>query len=748
MKMRYLGLLSLVGIVFLAGCATQVDVSSIAKQLPAVQEFLNQHPNAEIKALLLSAETVQQNIEEITKACGGPLPIKSYWKVVVTENNNLIIVYLEPKEISPVCISRTKLTEGGEVTSPLPVEPTHITTEGIEVIDAYCLGGNKARIVVRNIGTLPINTNDMLVTRTEGKGILSLSWDASSISTGTSTTLSDFGCATTSPTTCIYRLVLPTGKTTIATVSCSGGLSTAENQTAQTVTNVTVLCTDSDGGINASIKGHGTGQYAGKSGDNYYLIYGQEPNPTTPRDTSGPYDTYIDHCVGGLYPNQLNEAYCQENGKLGAIGIECPYGCKDGACIQPTVVIAKQLSTYPTFLYTNNVLDAVVVHGSVYSTEEKITAADIANSLGLKVKFDTEITSIDKSKNLILIGTPCTNSLINDLSTVEKFRYKCTTWPAENFGVLEIIDNAYTSGKVALIVGGTRGEDIKLAGDVLRNYATKLAGFDSKAVKITGTSIADALISVSLPKSQGCARANPTVVITPSSQNVSAGKSIDYTVKITNNDNLACDSSVFNRWGIFDGTGIDYVTDKYAGTSLPAIAPSETLSFNMTALSKSTALAGDYKVGMHIENTNAPSYWGESTAILNIAGNITSIFAHCIPTSINNNTGEITCDSWTDVKSSLASVDGKTVTLSDAAPSTVIKVFNNDYQYFYANNSADVCLKVLTDLDNNAVYETLVKDACFSPSIIQFYTVPLNASLLYVSTKGVIYVDYIGQKAP
>jgi len=686
--MKYLFLLSLLGVIALAGCTASVDVSSVAKQLPAVQEFLNQHPDAEIKALLLSSETVQQNIDEITKACGGSLPVKSYWKVELTENNNLIIVYLEPKEITPVCISRTKLTESGEVTNALPVQQTTAAVEGLEVTDAYCLGGNNARIVVKNIGTSSINTNDVAVSRTKGEGTSILSWDTNSINPNTGATLNDPHCATTGPATCIYVLSLPSGKRTTATTYCSGNPNTTETQPSQISTNVAILCKDSDGGKNYYTKGYGTGIYVAKSPPDYYIVFGQEPDPNFAKLSSNPYDTYYDYCVG----DQLNEAYCQEDGKLGSIGIKCENGCENGACLKSSVPSVKLLSPNGGEKW---------VKGEVYNIQWSSTG--IENVTIFLADFREE--------------NPTWYRISPDISaTLPRYSWKV----ADCYGSIcdFTLGNQY---KIKVVESATSTRYPNLVEDSTDDY-----------------------FSISSSNTSECVRKSPGLSIS-SSRSASAGKSADYEIQITNNDNSACGPSVFYRWGIFDGSGIDYVTDQYAGTSLPKINPGETLSFNMTATSKTTAPAGEsYKVGIHIENTNAPSYFAEISGILIIAGNVQSDITHCVPTSYNFNTGEIKCDSWTNVKTSLASIDGVTATISDAAPASVIKVFNNDYQNFYAKSSDDVCLKVLADLDNNGVYETLVKEKCFSAGNIQLYTAPINAPVLYTSTKGVVYADYIG----
>ncbi|GEM_PF-4213500 len=99
----------------------------------------------------------------------------------------------------------------------------------------------------------------------------------------------------------------------------------------QDTVNITIplACGDSDGGMNSSIKGVGTGTYAGAI-SSYIRIYGQEPDPTYSKPTTEKFSTFIDHCAT---TTQLNEAFCDANGKLQAIGLACPNGCSNGVCI-------------------------------------------------------------------------------------------------------------------------------------------------------------------------------------------------------------------------------------------------------------------------------------------------------------------------------------------------------------------------------------------------------------------------------
>ncbi|MCD6476865.1 MAG: S-layer protein [Candidatus Aenigmarchaeota archaeon] len=123
------------------------------------------------------------------------------------------------------------------------------------------------------------------------------------------------------------------------------------------------------------------------------------------------------------------------------------------------------------------------------TTTEKVVAvtADIA-------KLDTEITDADKANyDLVLVGGPCVNSLVSALAEEGKFAYTCDTWPAENFGWIELINDAFAEGKTALIVAGTRAEDTDLAARVVQD-GTKLEGITASSAKVTGESFASVVV--------------------------------------------------------------------------------------------------------------------------------------------------------------------------------------------------------------------------------------------------------------
>ena len=111
-------------------------------------------------------------------------------------------------------------------------------------------------------------------------------------------------------------------------------------------------------------------------------------------------------------------------------------------------------------------------------------------------KLDSEVTDADKTtKHLILVGGPCVNDLVAELAAAGKLKYDgevltCDAWNAktaagEEFGLIELIEDAFAEGKVALVVAGSRAPQTREACNVLMDYeahATEFAG--QVAVKV------------------------------------------------------------------------------------------------------------------------------------------------------------------------------------------------------------------------------------------------------------------------
>lgn len=103
------------------------------------------------------------------------------------------------------------------------------------------------------------------------------------------------------------------------------------------------------------------------------------------------------------------------------------------------------------------------------------------------VRLDSEVTDTDKTnRDLILVGGPCINTLVASLADDGTFDYTCDSWPGRDFGMIKVVNDAFTTGKVALIIAGTRAADTDLAALVVQ-AGTALTGQTADTVEVTGT---------------------------------------------------------------------------------------------------------------------------------------------------------------------------------------------------------------------------------------------------------------------
>lgn len=109
--------------------------------------------------------------------------------------------------------------------------------------------------------------------------------------------------------------------------------------------------------------------------------------------------------------------------------------------------------------------------------------------------LDTEVTSAVYSKNMVLVGGPCVNSIVANMAANGTFKYTCSGWPGSNFGYISVADNVYMQGKTVVVIAGTTAPDTRLAADVFQNYDTLLSSYTTQsAVQITGTTTSPSIV--------------------------------------------------------------------------------------------------------------------------------------------------------------------------------------------------------------------------------------------------------------
>lgn len=119
----------LIGIVLVSGCVGQQDLTPLVKGIPQFQEFLKDHPNADVRIVKLSEDYVSKNIASIKAECGEQIEVKAYYKATITENNDMAVAYLDVDTQDLICFYRggTKVTttskQGSDFLSPIvPLE--------------------------------------------------------------------------------------------------------------------------------------------------------------------------------------------------------------------------------------------------------------------------------------------------------------------------------------------------------------------------------------------------------------------------------------------------------------------------------------------------------------------------------------------------------------------------------------------------------------------------------------------------
>jgi len=129
--------------------------------------------------------------------------------------------------------------------------------------------------------------------------------------------------------------------------------------------------------------------------------------------------------------------------------------------------------------------------GEAASTIEQQTVVPITTAVG---KLANKVTGSEK--NMVLVGGPCANSLVQSLVDSEKLgaEYTCAdglgaAWVAGK-AYVHVIDDAFVAGKVAMVVAGTEAVDTRMATSVLQKYDTLLSGKTDAAVEVTAVSSA------------------------------------------------------------------------------------------------------------------------------------------------------------------------------------------------------------------------------------------------------------------
>ena len=92
-------------LVLLYGCVGNTDITQLIKQSQQGKEFLNAYPNADVTAVRLSVDAVTTVIDQIRQDCDHSIPIKSYWKVKLSDHDSHteLVSYIDAETQEAVC---------------------------------------------------------------------------------------------------------------------------------------------------------------------------------------------------------------------------------------------------------------------------------------------------------------------------------------------------------------------------------------------------------------------------------------------------------------------------------------------------------------------------------------------------------------------------------------------------------------------------------------------------------------------
>jgi len=104
--------------------------------------------------------------------------------------------------------------------------------------------------------------------------------------------------------------------------------------------------------------------------------------------------------------------------------------------------------------------DTIIVTGNNSSSVESNAANKVSSYIkqdtGYKpdIKAYSELSTKDRESNLIVVGTPNSNPMLEKVYERTNVTEVNETYPRENKGILEILRNPRKGGKVMLIVSG------------------------------------------------------------------------------------------------------------------------------------------------------------------------------------------------------------------------------------------------------------------------------------------------------
>jgi hypothetical protein len=148
--------------------------------------------------------------------------------------------------------------------------------------------------------------------------------------------------------------------------------------------------------------------------------------------------------------------------------------------------------------YGSNDFQLFVTIGSSGTTQTTSSSGGIKQLVPITesiTMLDDEVDPDSVDTHLVLIGGSGVNKLTAQAMGLTYPSYGAASGIPENKAIIQIIDDAFTTGKVAVVVAGWEAEQTRLATSVLQQAATKLAGVTADSVEVSGATVASAVIT-------------------------------------------------------------------------------------------------------------------------------------------------------------------------------------------------------------------------------------------------------------
>lgn len=116
-------------VIIIAGCLSSGNVTQLVKNLPDVEKFLDEHPNAQIDAVLWNRDYVESNVDKIDEDCRPALEKnKDYYRVDIKEGDLRITAWVRDEGQKVVCIHKEAKEPTNQTTTTIQTTTTETST--------------------------------------------------------------------------------------------------------------------------------------------------------------------------------------------------------------------------------------------------------------------------------------------------------------------------------------------------------------------------------------------------------------------------------------------------------------------------------------------------------------------------------------------------------------------------------------------------------------------------------------------